>query len=83
MVTLCDATLTLDRVSAHVLQDTAEVASDGDGDLNQRVSAMEIREIRRALAEAQGNKSKAAQELGISRFALNRKIEKYGIEAAG
>ena len=41
---------------------------------------MEVREIRRALTEAGGNKSRAAAGLGISRFALNRKMEKYGIE---
>ena len=32
-----------------------------------------------ALAPAGGNKSQAAKALGISRFALQRKLDKYGI----
>ena len=31
------------------------------------------------VAQAGGNKSKAAKSLGISRFALQRKLDKYGI----
>ena len=40
---------------------------------------LERRSIEAALASAGGNKSKAASELGISRFALQRKLEKYGL----
>ena len=36
--------------------------------------------IDEALRRAGGNKSRAAKELGISRFALQRKLEKYGME---
>jgi transcriptional regulator with GAF, ATPase, and Fis domain len=46
-----------------------------------RVRALEIRAIRSALVAARDNRSQAARRLGISRFALQRKIEKYGIEA--
>ncbi len=42
------------------------------------VQRLEENEIRRALAKAGGNKSKAAAFLGISRFALQRKLDKYG-----
>jgi DNA-binding NtrC family response regulator len=48
--------------------------------LNARIQALEVREINRALLDVRGNKSRAAAALGISRFALNRKMEKYGIE---
>ena len=30
---------------------------------------------------AGGNKSRAAAELGISRFALQRKLDKYGLKS--
>ncbi len=43
------------------------------------VQRLEESEIRRALVKAGGNKSKAASFLGISRFALQRKLEKYEI----
>ncbi len=40
----------------------------------------EREQIRRALAEAEGNKSRAARTLGISRKALYAKMREYGIE---
>ena len=39
------------------------------------------RSIEAALLGASGNKSKAAADLGISRFALQRKLDKYGLES--
>ena len=50
--------------------------------LPDRVRQVEIRAIREALAQARGNKSQAAQILGLSRFALQRKIDKLLIEGA-
>jgi transcriptional regulator with GAF, ATPase, and Fis domain len=79
LVTLSDATIALDAVSAHIKQRAVGVVSGEDGDLTQMVQAIEVREIRKALEAAHGNKSRAAQVLGISRFALNRKLEKYGL----
>jgi len=49
------------------------------GDLRAAVADFERRAIEDALARAAGNKSRAAKELGISRFALQRKLDKYGI----
>jgi transcriptional regulator with GAF, ATPase, and Fis domain len=51
-------------------------------DLNVLVEQIEVAEIRKALALHDGNKTRAADALRISRFALQRKLEKYGIAAA-
>jgi DNA-binding NtrC family response regulator len=45
--------------------------------LPDMVKSLEVREIRKALREAGNNKSRAAELLGLSRFALQRKLEKY------
>jgi len=52
------------------------------GDLRAAVARFELRAIEDALAGAGGNKSRAAKSLGISRFALQRKLDKYGIATA-
>lgn len=80
LVTLSDATIGLDAVSSHVRQRNIGSPNVDDGDLTQMVQAIEVREIKKALDAAHGNKSRAAQILGISRFALNRKLEKYGFD---
>jgi len=49
------------------------------GDIRSAVADLERRSIEAALAQAGGNKSRAASALGISRFALQRKLEKYGL----
>jgi transcriptional regulator with GAF, ATPase, and Fis domain len=51
------------------------------GDLRTRVAEFEHRSILAALERHANNKSRAAAELGLSRFALQRKLDKYnGIE---
>ncbi|MBL8694739.1 MAG: sigma 54-interacting transcriptional regulator [Planctomycetes bacterium] len=62
--------------------DDPELATDAST-LPGRVRALEIRAIRSALTATRGNRSEAARRLGISRFALQRKVEKYGIEESG
>lgn len=84
LVTLSDGSIGLDEVSSHVRSPAlGDAAVVDDGDLTQMVQSIEIREIKRALEQAHGNKSRAATLLGISRFALNRKLEKYGLESEG
>ncbi len=48
-------------------------------DLNLLIEAVEVGEIRKALGLHENNKTRAADALRISRFALQRKLEKYGI----
>lgn len=52
-----------------------DTASQDDGELN--LERIERRAIERALRESGGNMTYAAEKLGITRFALYRKIEKY------
>jgi transcriptional regulator with GAF, ATPase, and Fis domain len=57
-------------------------SAGGAADIRAAVADLERRSIETALARARGNKSKAAADLGISRFALQRKLDKYGIGRA-
>ncbi len=55
----------------------SERGASGLGSLNLR--ELERRAVRQALSRHGGNISRAAEELGISRRALYRRIEKYGL----
>jgi transcriptional regulator with GAF, ATPase, and Fis domain len=59
------------------------IAIDRVGDLRSSVVRFERQAIQDALDRNAGNKSRAAKELGISRFALQRKLDKYGLERRG
>jgi len=48
-------------------------------DLPEAVAALEIRLIKKALAETRGNKSQTAEKLGLSRRGLLNKLERYKI----
>jgi DNA-binding NtrC family response regulator len=52
------------------------------GDLPTAVARLEAAMIRRALAASNGNRSDAAQRLGIHRQLLYAKLRRYGIEAS-
>jgi len=58
---------------------TASGAPGEVRNLDALVSTVEMEEIRKSLALAGGNKTKAADLLGISRFTLQRKMEKYNL----
>ena len=55
---------------------TGEVA--GGDDLKSRVEEFERRAIERAMESCNGNKSRAAAMLGMSRKGLKGKIARYG-----
>ena len=48
-------------------------------DENRRLADIEAAHLRRAISETHGNKARAARILGLSRWALQRKLRKYGI----
>jgi DNA-binding NtrC family response regulator len=71
-----------DRASVHPSLSTPSVpplSIDALGE--QPLVAAERELVRQALKKTGGNKQKSAQLLGISRFALQRKIDKYEAEA--
>ncbi len=47
--------------------------------MEEQVRALEIRLIRRALAQHEDNRTRAAAALGLSRQGLLKKIERYGL----
>jgi transcriptional regulator of acetoin/glycerol metabolism len=44
------------------------------------IAELERAEVARAMAETHGNKMEAARRLGISRRALYRRLEKFGVD---
>ncbi|MFO1011979.1 MAG: sigma 54-interacting transcriptional regulator [Planctomycetota bacterium] len=86
LVVLAQGEVRLEHLSRSVLERKSPrsaggppVLLDAGGDIKSAVADLEKRSIEAALAHAGGNKSKAASELGISRFALQRKLDKYGL----
>jgi two-component system response regulator HupR/HoxA len=57
----------------------AEAALCIDGTLKDRVERMEARILRETLTRLRWNKSRAAEELGLSRVGLRAKLDRYGI----
>jgi Nif-specific regulatory protein len=57
-----------------------EVAPDDDSDLPLNLEKLEAWAVREAMKRAGGNKSRAANLLGIGRDALYAKLDKYGLD---
>ena len=77
---------TIASLSKAVLEDhhskgESERALLVEGDLRETIAQFERSAIEDAVAKAGGNKSQASRALGISRFALQRKLEKYDLES--
>jgi DNA-binding NtrC family response regulator len=61
---------------------SADVAANGHaegGSFKERVAALEKQLIKEALERADGNRTKAADDLGIYRRLLYAKIKEYGL----
>jgi DNA-binding NtrC family response regulator len=69
------------RYDQTIPSESAMNPAGGEGrPLADAVDALEIKEITRALEDCKGVKSKAAKQLGISRYCLLRKIKRYGLK---
>ncbi len=89
VIVLAGDSVAMDNLSPAVLQTStggtddeqaaAALLAGGGGDMREVVADLEKRSIEAAMAESGGNKSKAARNLGLSRFALQRKLDKYGL----
>ena len=51
-----------------------------EGSLKERLEQLELRVVKETLIRHRWNKSKAAQELGLSRVGLRMKLTRYGLE---
>ena len=90
---LCDGIILETHLSTHVregrsgpgtpMADDGLAPSERGTTLPDMVRDLEIREIQKAFDRAQSNKSRAADLLGLSRFALQRKLEKYALDQNG
>jgi transcriptional regulator with PAS, ATPase and Fis domain/pSer/pThr/pTyr-binding forkhead associated (FHA) protein len=76
-------TITREGLSRHIVESTKLLVGEDSSfhDLGELVKSVESREIEKALRRSEGNKTRAAHLLGISRFTLQRKLDKYGIAA--
>ena len=83
MVALSDETITSEVLSDHIQRGgRGLVDMDEDGpvqNLIDLVEQVERREIEKALRVSKNNKTRAADLLGISRFTLQRKLDKYAM----
>ncbi|WP_238365344.1 sigma-54-dependent transcriptional regulator [Mesobacterium pallidum] len=84
-----DMTLGPELISRHILQAGSQREGERvsgmdlcqlEGTLKERVELMEMRILGETLTRLKWNKSKAAQELGLSRVGLRAKLDRYGIE---
>ena len=84
IVALSDQVVEIECVSEQIRAGAggmSHVELDGDiRPLEAQVRDLEIKEIQRALHQMDGNKTRAADLLGISRFTLQRKLEKYDFD---
>ena len=75
--------LVSDRILAQAHLAAGDVATgtpSSGATLKERVEALEIRLLRDSLRRHEGNKTRVADELGLSRVGLRSKLERYSVE---
>jgi transcriptional regulator with GAF, ATPase, and Fis domain len=85
MVALSEGVVTPEVLSDPVRTGAVPGAPSQEGvrSLDALVEQVEREEISRGLRAAGGNKTRASALLGISRFTLQRKLDKYGMDVEG
>jgi DNA-binding NtrC family response regulator len=51
--------------------------------LEQQVQELERKAIAGMMDQMRGNRTRTAEALGLTRYSLNRKLQKYGLEPKG
>ncbi|MBN2007801.1 sigma-54-dependent Fis family transcriptional regulator [candidate division KSB1 bacterium] len=81
LVTIANAamtTITPDLISEEIRETHSTDFSTEGGLLNDALESLERKMIQKALHKFNGNKTKAAQYLGISRRGLHKKLDRFG-----
>jgi transcriptional regulator with GAF, ATPase, and Fis domain len=79
---LCDDTIELEHLSPEVRdRETSEAARVDGLNLRRRVDVLEAELVRTALRRTQGNQTRAAELLGVSRFGLQKMMKRLEIRA--
>jgi DNA-binding NtrC family response regulator len=77
---LCDDTIQLEHLGNDVRARSAGEAARPDGlNLRRRVDALEVELVRIALRRTEGNQTRAAELLGVSRFCLQKMMKRLEI----
>ncbi|MGB5199558.1 MAG: sigma-54 dependent transcriptional regulator [Sedimenticolaceae bacterium] len=87
LVLALDDVLAAELLSPRILQGASEEQSEDigiirqtDGSLKERMESLEARIVKETLIRHRWNKTRAAEELGLSRVGLRSKLERYGLE---
>jgi transcriptional regulator with GAF, ATPase, and Fis domain len=77
---LCDDSIELEHLSPEVRDRETSEASRADGlNLRRRLDVLEAELVRTALRRTQGNQTRAAELLGVSRFGLQKMMKRLEI----
>ena len=74
-----DAEITKEAINKGNFSSPSELSIKNENDLKESLESYEYRLIKEAMEEANGNQSKAAQKLNLTRQALHYKLKKYRI----
>jgi two-component system response regulator HupR/HoxA len=70
----------LSELPAEKTTPDANLLTGMNGNLKERVAKLEVRILKETLIRNRWNKTRAADELGLSRVGLRSKLERYGLE---
>ena len=79
-----DATITAADLSSHIAGTASSLSIEavgGELELKAQVERLEKGLLREALTRFEGNQTRAAEALGLSRFGLQKKLQRYGLRA--